>query len=654
MPPDFFSQNMAVLKKIFPQLAEEIDTVKGEGLPSDRQLQIETAASGTPTLVINGLYIHSRRDPEREAERLVEAAGQSPGTAGVKTGATAVVMSNGESPALVLGFGLGYTASALAAKFPGRPIIVVEKRADILKKALETRDLRALLSRENLVFVLDGEGVTGALALFKSSPGVLPLVIWNRTLTGMYEEWYAVVEERIKTWNSRTNVNRATQKRFGKRWVRNLAQNLELVRDIPGISKLEGLLLDRDIPVFLAAAGPSLDAAGPIIHEVYKRCLVVATDTGLRFLHNRGIESDFVVSVDPQYWNFRHLDQLPSPKTRLIAESAVYPPVLRHAFGGIFLCSSFFPLGRFIEDRLEPKGDLGAGGSVATSAWDFLRFLGAKNVWIAGLDLSFPGLKTHFKGALFEERSHAESNRFTPAETWNAKALRDGQPFAAKQMGGGTVLTDKRLSLYAAWFESRFRRFPGIKNFSFSDEGLALEGIKAATREELLALPKRRDEIDKLLNETYLIIKDRFFSKETVMAREEKYEKAVKTLLTGLEVIEKTALDAVKHAGNAVSRSKLGHLGDTEREKALKQLDLANKSITESTVKEVAGFLFPDIEGWETEISEKISDPLIRHFEFSARFYKALAEAAKNNLQILSKVRKPKADTFYSGREIPH
>ncbi|MDR0496543.1 MAG: DUF115 domain-containing protein, partial [Treponema sp.] len=481
-------------------------------------------ASGLPTLVLNALYLHSKRDPVREAERLVESAAGDQGS------------DTPENPALVLGFGLGYAAGALAAKFPEKPIIVVERRANILRRALEERDLAVFLSRKGLVFVLDVDGVSGALSLFESYPGVPPLVIQNRALADMDEDWYTAVEDRIRTWHTRTNVNRATQRRFGKRWVRNLSRNLEVVRDIPGISRLERLLSKKNIPVFLAAAGPTLDATGTILDEIFKRCLIVATDTSLRFFLRHGIDPDFVVSVDPQYWNSRHL--VPAPKTRMIAESAVYPSILRNQFSGIFLCASLFPLGRFIEDRLEPRGNLGAGGSVATSAWDFARHLGAGTIWIAGLDLSFPEFKTHFKGALFEEKSHAESGRFLPMETWSFRALRDGQPFTAKSLGGSTVLTDKRLSLYAAWFENRFSQHVDVKNFSLSNEGLALKGLKAAPKEELLALPECRKELDSLLNEVFQTINMEFNSEEARAGRVKSHKNVEETLLKGLGEIK--------------------------------------------------------------------------------------------------------------------
>jgi hypothetical protein len=613
----YYSQNMAALKRIFPLLAEEIEKVNSD----EAGFRVETAASGDPTLVYNGLYVHSKMDPKREAERL--AAG-------------AAAAGEEDTPALVLGFGLGYAFSALAAKFPKRPVIIVEKHPEIIKRALELRDFSAPLAREKLVFVLDAESLTAALSLFESTPGVPPLVIRNRALCDLDKEWYERAEDKIAAWNKRTNVNQATKKRFGKRWVKNLSLNLQAVRDFPGISRLEGILAQNDIPVFLAAAGPSLDETGPYLGEIFKRCLVAAVDTSLRFLCGRKIEPDFVLSVDPQYWNSRHLDRVCPPNTRLVAESAVYPTLLRLPFGGIFLCGSFFPLGRFVEDRVDPKGDLGAGGSVATSAWDFIRLLGAKNVWISGLDLSFPELKTHFHGALFEEKFHASSGRFVPGETSNYRLLRDGRPFYTKRGGGGTVLTDERLSLYASWFENRFSQFPMVENFCLSSGGMEIKGLKIEAIKKLLALPERRKEIDSLLKEVDETINRDFFSEKARKSREEKYKNAEEALLKGLKAIENLALEAEKQAKNSATRCKLGHLEKIELEKTLEKLNAANIAINNSDVKEIAGFLLPETTNWEAEIAETTQDPLLKHLEYSSRLYKALVSAAEFNLKILA------------------
>jgi hypothetical protein len=273
---------------------------------------------------------------------------------------------------------------------------------------------------------------------------------------------------------------------------------------------------------------------------------------------------------------------------------------------------------------------------VATSAWDFIRLLGAKNVWISGLDLSFPDLKPHFHGALFEEKFHASSGRFAPGETWNYRLLRDGHPFYAKRLGGGLVLTDERLSLYAGWFENRFGQFPNVENFCLSPGGIEISGLKFEPMEKLLALPERRKEIDGLLKGIYETINRDFFSEKARKSHEEKYKSAKEALLKGLKTIESLALEAEKLAKTSATRHKLGHLEKIELKRAFEKLNAANIAINNSDVKEIAGFLLPETTSWEAEIAESTRDPLLKHLEFSSRLYKALAGAAEFNLKILS------------------
>ncbi|MDR3342115.1 MAG: DUF115 domain-containing protein [Treponema sp.] len=619
--------NIPLIQKKFPGLMEKLGNQEPAG---DMDLQMEASTAGEPTLVINGIHIHSRRDPVREGRRQAETI-------------------TGQGPIIVMGFGLGYAAEAAALQWPDRPLIIVERHKEMLRKALETRDLGKLLAEHTLIFVLGGrsDAIIGALQLLENPSEhqdvVLeknrgaPSFLRNRALMDLDTVWYADVERHINTWVSRDEVNMATLRRFGKRWVRNLARNMTAIRDLPGVGCLAGCLGNhRDIPVFLAAAGPSLDGIAPFLPEIAERCVVVGVDTSLRLLLKAGIDPDFILSVDPQYWNIRHLDRVPGPKTCLIAESAVYPPALRHPFARAFLCSSLFPLGRFIEDRLDPKGCLGAGGSVATTAWDFARVLGTSTIWIAGLDLSFPGLKTHFKGALFEERAIAESTRFDPVETRSVMALRDGRPFWAPAVQGGSVLTDRRLSLYAAWFESRISQYPGIQNYRLSDDGLAIPGMMRASMEALLALPKRRETINRLLGTIFARVDTDFTSPEHAAQRGTQYETALRELLEGLKNIHALAEKAADLAERAYRTAKVRAQAPGIQE-TLKKLDKTNQAITESTVKDVAGFLFPPVTELEANLESPPSQPLLRYLELSSKLYRSLAEVARYNLTVLSK-----------------
>jgi hypothetical protein len=623
-------RNFEILSKMYRPLAEELEKPEAPagnfssgsaaaGGSDAGEIRIEISPSGNPTLLLGGRHVHSPRDPVREAERLVlSLGGRDPG---------------GRTPVVILGFGLGYAAEAAARAAPGRPLIIAESRRSLLRRAFEERDLSSFLAENTLAFVVGGNGesaIQAALGLFAAGK---PACIPNRALMAADEAWYAGVERGIRSYTGRTQVNSATLRRFGRRWVRNLGRNMEAIRDLPGIARLEGILAggaslpapDKNspgIPVFLAAAGPSLDRTAPLLGEIRKRCVVVAVDTSLRFLLRRGLSPDFAVSVDPQYWNFRHLDHCAAPETWLIAESAVYPPALRQPFRGIFLCQSHFPLGRFIEDRVDPKGALGTGGSVATSAWDFARILGAPSIWIAGLDLSFPGLRTHFRGALFEGRSHGESRRFVPAETWVFRVLREGAPFSAPAALSGQVLTDRRLSLYASWFAACFREFPVPRNYRLGGEGLAIPGLENAAPEAVLELPERRGEIDALLEGICGRIGGEFRDGGEDRAR--RYREAREKLLTGLE-------NRAAEAGAAADLAEEG-LKTGEGEKILRRLEAARESIKGSGVRDVAAFLLPP------ELQTGDQGPgggPAGGLETSGRGFRALAAAAAYQLGVL-------------------
>jgi len=538
----YINKNREILLNQYPGLWEDINSKSDDSELKD--IIVEMAKTGDPVLKINGMYIHSPRDPLREGQRLAQACGENAG---------------GEKKAVViLGFGLGY--AAVAAAEMGHCVIVAEKHKSLLIKALEVRDFSEFLGKNRIIFVIGGSGeaITSALSIADEiisggnteAKKTAPYIINNKALTAFDEQWYKQAEDRIRSWTMRDDINTATHKRFGQRWVRNFSRNIEAIRDYPGISRLSNFASadaeNKPLPVFLAAAGPSLDKIKPLLHDIYERCVIVAVDTNLRFFVKNNIQPDFVLVVDPQFWNSRHLDRCirkeNNLQTALIAESAVYPPVLKLPFKNKFLCGSMLPLGKFIERKVDEKTKLGAGGSVASTAWDFARFLGALEIWIAGLDLSFPDLKTHFRGARFEELSNSGSNRFNPVEKWVVRALRDGFPFKAPSVHGGQVTTDRRLSLYAVWFEAQFAQNKQIQNYSLFHEGLAIKGLQPADSRKILSLPNRREEIDRRIQRIFSEIEKDFNAPEEKHARAERYEKAVNALTHGLESI-KTAVE---------------------------------------------------------------------------------------------------------------
>jgi hypothetical protein len=271
---------------------------------------------------------------------------------------------------------------------------------------------------------------------------------------------------------------------------------------------------------------------------------------------------------------------------------------------------------------------------VATSAWDFARHLGCREIWIAGLDLGFPDLKTHFRGALFEERALSDAGRFCPAETRFVQALLDGRPFYAAAMDRGQVLTDKRLSMYGSWFERQFSRYRDIKNYSLSPGGLYIKGLLPGNEAGLLSRPPQREAIDAALDTAVHTLEERFFSAGAAEKRKGLYQNALEELLAGLDRIIQISRDAARTAGEGWKNASA--LGKSQKEALLRRLDQAGRSISESREKDAAGFLFPPIEDIEKDLTSPPSDPLRRHLELSRKLYEALEEAARYSREQLS------------------
>jgi hypothetical protein len=582
---DVYAKNKAALLRFFPALEQKMAETAAENII------IETAASGELTARLDGRYLHSARDPAREARRLVSAGSDHGGnSAGNDAGGNIAAGVIAEGAFLLLGFGLGYAAEAAAAVSPRSLIIIVEKRPSLLRAAFECRDLSGLLEKR-VMFVL-GDDSAAINAALRAAPKKLTF-IRNPALQAADGVFYGEVERRIENWRSKEMVNEATLHRFGKRWIKNQAANLQAICELPGTGLLAGQF---DFPVLLLAAGPSLNALSGKMAAIKERCIVVAVDTALRFLKQENTSPDFVVSVDPQYWNARHLDRCLPEESVLIAESAVYPSALRGRSAlRTFLCGSLYPLGAFIEARTGAKGRLGAGGSVASTAWDFAAALAGRAaasspIFIAGLDFAFPNFETHYKGALFEEIAHITANRFAPAEGKSFHVLRDGVPFFARSADGNCVLTDKRLSLYASWFENRLENVGNCRSLRFSGGGLAIKGMEMVGIEGVLALPSCRPAvaecIERVLGGIFRVWND----KAEVEARAERYRVARVALVDGLEAASRTVWSVLSEISVFECS---GCLGDVRKEAALvNRIRVLNDVLLKSDVISIAGFLF--------------------------------------------------------------
>jgi hypothetical protein len=594
--------NLEVLYDRHPELRTK--AIEDARPPAD--LEVVETPSGLPTARLRGAYLHSRYDPLKEARRVVASqAGAAP------------------SAAIVLGFGLGYLVEAFCEAFPGTPLLVIEQESGMFLRALAARDLKRLLCLPAITWCI-GEQAESVVMNIDRLPLQQLCILRLRALLALRPEYYRRVEALLFSVLDKREVNVNTLRRFGQLWVRNLLSNLRRFTAHPGILAGQGRF--TGIPALVLAAGPSLDEVLPLLGALRERLLIVAVDTSYRFCRYRGVEPDFLVTVDPQYWNSRHLDWLGRPQAALISESSAHPRLFRsleEQNGEIYFVSSFFPLGRCIEEIIGERGLIGAGGSVATTAWDLCRYLGCSPIYMAGLDLGFPGKRTHARGAFFEQAMHTRSRRFQPAEQMIFEYLHQARPTSVRNNAGGRTLTDRRMLIYKSWFENQIRQQSGRggpATYALAAEAVAMEGIEYMQPSELVGLPHSRERVDSALSE----LKER----GRAMAETQQPDRVVQRLkgLAGeLEQLEKLAARGARLASGRQPGSAVVPL--------LEQID---REIMALASRQIAGFLFQPLIHRILEAPEAKPD-FFQVLAASKELYRELMQSAGYHRGLLRK-----------------
>lgn len=461
------------------------------GLPSSSfQVQslwlLSQSKNGQITASENSLRLHSAYNPQREAQGAVS----SPQVAQ-------------KSITVFYGFGLGYHLLEWAKIYPQKNLLVIEPDLNHFFAAMMTLDLTPVFKLKNLIFALScpPDQILGLFESFSGNQQQLSINLADRGVSDAYyfdipaftahaQAYFDTVKSLIKRNQRKNEINAATLKKFGKLWCRNSLRNLDQLALRPGISSLAKQ--SGNIPFLIIGAGPSLEKALPYIKELKERCLIVCVETSLRALLRQGVQPDFIILTDPQFWAYKHIAGLKAPESFLITELSTYPAVFRFKCRQILLCHSQFPLGAYFEKKLgleDKLADLGSGGSVASSAWNFAYLAGAKKIYTIGLDFAFPGNQTHLKGSSAEETYHTISNRLSASDTFTARALFSANAIMSKDYQGNPVLTDSRMKMFAWWFESRLANCPDVETFTLSPQGLNTPGIKIADLQEILQGP---------------------------------------------------------------------------------------------------------------------------------------------------------------------
>ncbi len=314
------------------------------------------------------------------------------------------------------------------------------------------------------------------------------------------ESFYTEAEARIQSVFSAKMSDLLTKFEFERLWVKNSIWNLVQVSNTPPFRFQISELKDQfsGLSAILVSAGPSLRKNLKYLHLIRDKVFVLSCDTSLKVLLKEGIIPDGVVTLDAQTNSFFHFmgeDLHPIP---LFADLVSSPTLLRepmfrsviHSVTAKFQVDAEGSLirevtagGELANSIFKDLGDIQSGGSVATTAFDMLRFMGFTDLYFIGQDLAYSGREIHSTGTHHNEKWLTQVNRKQSLERINEVIIRKRETKEVPSCGGGTVLTDYVLELYRHWFEESARTVD-LKLTNLNEDGALIEGFQNSSPEQ--------------------------------------------------------------------------------------------------------------------------------------------------------------------------
>lgn len=600
-----WNKNLTLFEKRFPSLCEfyELNDSDKEELPERLKAGFEVmpSKSGMLTAKENGKLLHSGYNPGREAESAITEAKKA----------------GNITTACFFSIALGYSALCYAQKYPEDTLIIIEPDARYFFTAMSFVDFSPLFAAKNIFIALQ-TGTDIVVSLVEKAGGFShAAIIENQNQSAHAKDYFEALRQSIARAKSKDKINNFTLEKFSKLWMRNSCRNIEKIWELDGVCRYENKA--GDLPFVILAAGPSLDEALPYLEGLKRRSVLVAVDTALRACLRAGVEPDFIVLSDPQFYAFQHIHGLKSESSILITELSAYPSVFRFECKEKILMSSIFPLGQYFEKSLGNKGALSSGGSVSTTAWDFARLSGAKRIYFAGLDLGFPSYQTHIKGSTFEERMHATSNRLSPAQKASVASLFGANMEFSEDYEHNPILTDNRMKMFSWWFENKALEHKDITSFSFSPRSLRIPGFRTETIRNFMKEKERVKEREEFLSSknTHL--------PETKQKQSEIFRECYEKLLSGLDYLYSLA-----KKGTASCEE--GMMNRLMQKQCLSKLEKIDGQILGSDFKDIASLVFPTENQLEKIFScaEFSEDKTISTFQHSKIIYRELQEGIRS------------------------
>ncbi len=509
VPPagnDLFLRNMRALWRVDPWLALRVDAVRDE----DRR-PVEPAKKGGWTVraaVPDGpsLYLHSRYDPVAEARTFAEA-----------------VTIEDKFCFVVSGLGLGYHILALHERLTGDVIIVcVEPSIRMIATALTRVDLSELIASRRFILLTDDDKARlhDRLQAYNTLIMLGAQFIQHAPSVRLAASEHAAVSHAISEFVTYTRMTLMTLVANSQITCKNIAMNAVTYVSTPPIDLLRNRFSGD--PAIIVSAGPSLLKNIDQLKGLKGRAVLIAVQTALRPLMQRGIVPDFVTSLDFHEMSRKFFEGVGDlSDVHLVAEPKATWHVLDNYPGPISLLENSWAR-MVLGDDLAARGGLKAGATVAHLAFYLAVHLGCDPIVFVGQDLAFTGHVFYVPGVEIHHAWRTELNRFNTIEHKEWERIVRNRPILRKvsDAQGRSLYTDELLFTYLEQFETDVAELPN-RVVDATEGGACIRGTEAMSLDRVAAEICTRD-----------IDPERFAYRRTMTRRNPARLPAVRDVLT--------------------------------------------------------------------------------------------------------------------------
>jgi len=418
-------------------------------VPSDR-IHFEDSRKGPITAKVSSnegdIYLHSRIDPKKEADRFIE------GNDIKKTGLV-----------LVYGFACGYHVEALMEQLhPKAKAIVIEPDAPLFLSMLQHKDFSTLFADKRLSLMVGASPedifsqLESRVVEFFLGAKIITHDVSHRINKTLFHQTSEVVKNFIEygTTSLYTAASIAAQSKF------NSFMNMPQALFNPGIADLKNIAKDKAAVVI--GAGPSLAKNIELLRDA--PVIKIATGTILKRLLSEGIVPHAVCHIDYHFkLTKKYFQDLPPlDNTLLLMDTRASYKTADMYPGPIATWDDGFMKTFLHKIRETEHGTLPPGATVSQTCYYLAQYLGCDPIIFVGQDLAYPGHLTHMPGTAIYDNWWTETNRFVSMENkeWEYFARVKQNLYSVPAIGGGTIYTDRQMFTYLQSFRQLFQEHP--------------------------------------------------------------------------------------------------------------------------------------------------------------------------------------------------